>query len=66
MRSEDPAWKQLISHTLATHDRISLITAVFLDDNQVKRVGLFSGDGAQNFIDMIDEVGPHTILRSKG
>ena len=65
MCSEDPAWKQLISHTLAAHDRISLITAVFLDDNRVKRVGLLSGDGAQNFIDMIDEVGPHMIPRSK-
>ena len=65
MRSEDPAWKQLISHTLATHDRISLITAVFLDDDQVKRVEQLSGDDAQTFIDVIDEVSPHTISCSK-
>ena len=55
----------MTDHTLATHDWISLITKMFEDDNQVKVVEQLSGDDAQNFIDMIDKVTPHTILHSK-
>jgi len=56
--SEEPAWKQLISHTLAIHERISLITTIFSDDNQVEMVRQLSGNDAQTFIDRIDEVRP--------
>ena len=55
----------MTDHTLATHDRISLITKMFLDDNQVKLVEQLSGDDAQNFIVMIDKVSPRTIPHSK-
>ncbi|KAF9644879.1 kinase-like protein [Thelephora ganbajun] len=51
-----PAWKRLISDTLAIHERISLITVIFSDHNQVKMVGNLSGDDAQAFVDKIDEV----------
>jgi len=54
--SEDPAWKRLISHTLDAHERISLVTTIFSDRDQVKMVGHLSGSNAQTFIDMIDEV----------
>jgi len=62
--SKHPAWKQLISHTLATDERISLITTIFLDENQVKMVERLSGDDAQTFIDKIDEVGLRTNSHS--
>jgi len=61
MRSGDPAWKRLIGHTLATHERISLIATIFSDPNQVEMVGELSGDDAQSFIDAIDEVSSRTI-----
>jgi len=63
MRSGDPAWKRLIGHTLATHERISLIATIFSDPNQVEMVGQLSGDDAQSFINTIDEVSSHIISR---
>jgi len=65
MYSENPAWKWLISPTLATHECIPLITTIFLDNDQVKVVMQLSGDDAQTFINMIDEVSPDTISHSK-
>jgi len=53
-----------MSHTIATHERISLATTIFSDHNQVKTVGQLSGDDAQNFIDVIDDVSPCTISHS--
>lgn len=47
------------------HDRVSLITAIFLDDSQVERVRQISGDDAQNLIDIIDRVSPRTISSPK-
>jgi len=44
----------LISHTLPAHERASLITMIFSDDNQVEMVRQLSGDNAQTFIDTID------------
>jgi hypothetical protein len=55
MRSEEPAWKRLISHTLATHERFPLITAIFSDRDQIEVVEKLSGDNAQNVINVIDE-----------
>ena len=37
------------------HERISLITMVFSDPNQVRIAGDLSGDDAQAFVDKIDE-----------
>ena len=54
--SESPTWKRLNSHTLATHERISLIKTIFLDHSQASIVRHLSGGDAQAFIDMIDEV----------
>jgi hypothetical protein len=55
-RSDPPAWERLISHTLSTHERISLIVSIFSDRNEIEMVGHLSGDDAQAFIDVIDEV----------
>ncbi|KAF9644747.1 kinase-like protein, partial [Thelephora ganbajun] len=50
-----PAWERLINHTLSTDERISLITSLFSDRDEVEMVGYLSGDDAQAFIDVIDE-----------
>jgi hypothetical protein len=55
----------LISNTLATPERISLIGTIFSDHNQVEMVENLSRDDAQAFIDEIDDVSPHKIPRSK-
>ena len=59
MFSEDPAWKQLINHSLDTEERVSLITKIFMDRNQVEMVRQLSRNDAQNFIDRVDGVSPH-------
>ena len=55
----------MISQTLALDERISLITTIFSDSNQVEVVGQLSGDEAQSFIDIIDEVIFHTTSCSE-
>ena len=63
--SEHLVWEQSTDRSPATHDRVSLITAIFLDDSQVEKVRQLSGDDAQNLIDIIDGVSPRTISSSK-
>jgi len=63
--SDPPPWKRLISYTLPTHERISLITSIFSDRGEVEAVGQLSGDDAQTFIDIINEVGVCTLLAPK-
>lgn len=58
MSSDHPAWKLLISHPLNKGERISLVTTIFSDKNQVEKAGRLAGDDAQTFIDAIDEVVP--------
>ena len=66
MCSKDPAWKQLISHSLTMEERVFLITTIFLDHNQVEMVGQLSGNDAQAFVDAIDVVSCHAISHSRG
>ena len=63
--SEDPAWKRLISHTLTTPERVSLITTIFSDNNGVNTVKNISGNDAHALINVMDEVRPHKISLSK-
>ena len=65
MYREVAAWKRLISHTLTMNERISLITMIFLDDNQVETVGQLYGSDAQTFVDTIDGVSLHKSLHSR-
>jgi len=60
-----PAWKTLISKTLTTHERVSLITTIFSDRDQVEMVSHLSGGDAQTFVDAIDEVSLSTFLSPK-
>ena len=61
MCSEVPAWKRLIVHTPATDEQISLITAIFSDENQVEMVQHLSGSDAQAFVDTISEASLCTL-----
>ena len=61
MYRSPPAWKQLISPTLATHKRIPLIESIFSDLDEVEVVGHLRGDDAQAFVDVIDEASFHTL-----
>jgi hypothetical protein len=65
MRSDRPTWKSLISDTLPTHERISLVTMIFSVSSQVKMVQNLSGEDAQAFVDKIAEASSHTISRSR-
>jgi hypothetical protein len=59
--SQGPAWKRLTSHIFNMPERISLITEIFSDHNQVDAVGNLSGDDTQDFIDVIDEASTCTL-----
>lgn len=61
MYSDIPTWKNLITHTLTTHERVSLITMIFSDRDQTETVRRLNGDNAQTFIDTIDKVRSYTI-----
>jgi len=63
--TNSPAWKRLISHTLTTEERISLITEIFSHRDQVVMVGRLYGDDAQTFIDAVDEVRLYNPSTSK-
>ena len=54
---EYPVWKKLITPGhLAIQERISLITQIFSDHHQIAIVGHLSGEEAQIFINIVDEV----------
>ena len=65
MRSDRPAWKRLISDPLSTEERISLMTSIFSDHNEVKVVEYLSGDNAQTFIDVTYEASLHALSPPK-
>ena len=59
------AWKQLISCPLPATKCIPLIQAIF-QRNEVGEVNHLSGDDAQTFVNVIDEVGTLSLLLSWG
>lgn len=56
----------MITRRLTPHERISLITEIFSDHNQVTIVGHLAGDDAQTFIDMVDEVSFCALTSTQG
>ena len=56
-----PAWKRLISHPHGADERISLITEVF-NHGETQAVRRLTGDDAQSFVDVIDEVFPDPFV----
>ena len=51
-----PAWRRLIDCPLATDERVSLITAIFSDPDEIEVVKGLCGNDAQSFVDVVDEV----------
>ena len=49
-------WKRLIDCPLGTNERISLITDIFSDRNEIEVAKCLRGDDAQAFIDVVNEV----------
>ena len=64
--SDPPAWQRLISHTISMPERITLITSVFSDRDEIDGVGHLSGDNAQTFIDAVNEVSYPLLLAKNG
>ena len=54
--SNPPVWKQLINPSLSVDERIGVITTLFSDCNEAKVIKYLSGEDAQAFVDVIDEV----------
>ena len=65
MCSGIPAWKRLVNRPLTKDERISLITDIFSDPEETEVVKRLRGDDAQSFVDVIDEVLPHSHLNNR-
>ena len=63
--SNPPPWKQLINPTLSENERFELIEAIFSDNDEAEVFKYLSGNGAQAFVDVIDEASVHILLPLK-
>ena len=54
-------WKRLIDHPLAVAERVSLIVDLLSDRNETEAAKCLSGDDAQSFVNVVDEVIPHAF-----
>ena len=59
------AWKRLIDQPIAIDKRISLITAIFSNRGVAEAVKGLCRDDAQAFVDVVDEVVPHSSVQVK-
>ena len=66
MCSGIPAWRRLINRLLTKDERIPLITDIFSDYDELEDVKRLHRDDAQSFVDVIDEVFPHSYPRKAG
>ena len=57
-RSDSPPWKHLTSSRLSLDERLALISSIFSDRGEIETVIRLSGDDAQAFVDVTDEVNP--------
>ena len=56
----------MIDRPLINDERIALIADLFFDRDETEAVKRLSGDDAQAFVDVIDEVLPHVYLGGIG
>ena len=61
VRSDLPAWKQLINPALTIHERVSVNMAIFADRDKVETIERLCGDDAQTFVNVIDKVRMHAL-----
>ena len=59
-------WKHLIDRPFTMDERISLITDLFSDRDEIEALKSLSGGDAQSFIDVMDEVPFHSRFRYTG
>jgi len=59
------AWKRSVGQPIAIDKRISLITAIFSNRSVAEAVKCLSTEDAQAFVDVVDEVLPHSSIRGK-
>ena len=59
------AWKRSIDHPIAIDKRISLITAIFFNHHVTEAVKCLCREDAQAFVDVVDEVLPHSSVQAK-
>jgi len=59
------AWKRSIDQPIAIDKRISLITAIFSNHSVAEAVKCLSREDAQAFVDVVDEVHPHSSVQRK-
>jgi hypothetical protein len=62
MCSGIPAWKRLIDPSHTSDEQISLITDIFSDRSETETVKRLSGDDAQSFVDVVDQVFPSVVV----
>ena len=54
-----PAWKHLISRSFPSHEVISLIQEIFVNEEEIGALDHLRGDDTQAFIDVAHEVRFH-------
>jgi len=59
------AWKRSIDQPIAIDKRISLITAIFSNHHVADAVKYLCREDAQAFVDVVDEVLPHSFVQGK-
>jgi len=59
------AWKRSIDQPIATDKRISLITAIFSNRFVAEAVKRLCRDDVQAFVDVVDEVLPHSSIQER-
>ena len=64
--SDIPAWKRLIDSPLATDERVSLITGLFSDRDEINTLEALTESDAQAVIDVIYKVFVHSCVRMTG
>ena len=52
----------MIDRPLATYERVSLITDMLSDHDEAEAVQNLSGSDVQSFVDVVDEVLPHSFF----
>jgi len=58
-------WKRSIGQPIAIDKRISLVTAIFSGRRVAEAVKCLCRDDAQAFVDVVDEVLPHSSTQGK-
>ena len=59
------AWKRSIDQPIAMNKRISLIIAIFSNRGVAEAVRRLGREDAQAFVDVVDEVLPHSSVQVK-